>query len=174
MQRYTIFFLIVNAVHVSGGFSVHHQELKNCTHSIWYMSSLLVATASSSSKLASHIPDVVCTDFELLMMGGETTWNMYSSDNKKEYCITLHLVAYTWKNTLTMHGPMNFKLIWLDCYFVVINDDNDNNNNNNNNNELFIYMLIRSQMVNYVGTIRKTRTKKYSLHHYVVCLMSGP
>jgi hypothetical protein len=35
MQRYTIFFIIVNVLHVSGGFSAHHQ-LKNCTHSIWY------------------------------------------------------------------------------------------------------------------------------------------
>jgi hypothetical protein len=30
-------------------------------------------------------------------MGGETAWNMYSIDNNKEYCITLHLVGYTWK-----------------------------------------------------------------------------
>jgi len=36
----------VNALHVSGGFSAHHQELKNCTHSIGYMSSLLAVTAS--------------------------------------------------------------------------------------------------------------------------------
>jgi hypothetical protein len=45
MQRYTISFVSVNAVHVSGGFSAHHQELKiqNCTR-IWYMSSLLAAT----------------------------------------------------------------------------------------------------------------------------------
>jgi hypothetical protein len=28
MQRYTIFFIMVNALHVSGGFSAHHQELK--------------------------------------------------------------------------------------------------------------------------------------------------
>jgi len=33
MQRYTIFFITVNALHVLGGFSAHHQELKNCTHS---------------------------------------------------------------------------------------------------------------------------------------------
>ena len=45
-QRYTIFFITVNALHFSGGFSAHHQELKNCTHSIGYMSSLLAATAS--------------------------------------------------------------------------------------------------------------------------------
>jgi hypothetical protein len=34
------------SIHVSGGFFAHHQELKNCTHSIGYMSSLLAATAS--------------------------------------------------------------------------------------------------------------------------------
>jgi hypothetical protein len=28
MQRYTVFFITVNALHVSGGFSAHHQELK--------------------------------------------------------------------------------------------------------------------------------------------------
>jgi len=31
MQRYTIFFIIVSAVHVLSGFSAHHQELKNCS-----------------------------------------------------------------------------------------------------------------------------------------------
>jgi len=80
MQRYTIFFIIVNALHVSGGFSAHHQELKNCTHN-GYMPNLLAATASvgklelthasGSSKQAWLIPDV-CIVFELLMMGGET------------------------------------------------------------------------------------------------------
>jgi len=57
MQHYTIFFITVNALPVSGGFSTHHQELKNCTH---------------SSKQAWHIPDAVFTIFELLMMDGET------------------------------------------------------------------------------------------------------
>jgi len=37
-----------------------------------YVPSLLAATASNSSKQALHIPDVACTVFELLMMGGET------------------------------------------------------------------------------------------------------
>jgi hypothetical protein len=72
MQRYTIFFIAVSALHVSGGFSAHHKEIKikNCRHKIWYVLSLLAATAS--------IPDVVCTvlNFELLMMGGETARNM--------------------------------------------------------------------------------------------------
>jgi len=52
MQRYTVFFITVNALHVSGSFSTHHQELKNCAHSIWYMSSLLATTTSGSSKQA--------------------------------------------------------------------------------------------------------------------------
>ena len=82
MQRYIIFFVIVNAVHVSGGFCAHHQELKNFKNSIGYMSSLLAAAASvgeleithasDSSKRAWHILDAVCTVFELLMMGEET------------------------------------------------------------------------------------------------------
>ena len=59
MQSYTIFFIIVNALHVSDGFFAHHHEFKNCTHSIWYMSSLLAATASGNSKQTSHIPDAV-------------------------------------------------------------------------------------------------------------------
>jgi hypothetical protein len=52
---------------------------------------------------------VYCFEFELLMMGGETAQNMYSTDSNKEYCKALHLVGYTWKNTLMMHGPMNVK-----------------------------------------------------------------
>jgi len=52
MQPFMIFFIIVYAPHVSGGLSAHHQELKNCTHSIWYVPGLLAATASGSSKQA--------------------------------------------------------------------------------------------------------------------------
>jgi hypothetical protein len=42
MQRYTILFITVDALHVSGGFSAHHQELKDCTYSIWYVLGLLL------------------------------------------------------------------------------------------------------------------------------------
>jgi hypothetical protein len=51
MQRYAIFFITVSALHISGGFSAHHQELKNCTQSM-KLSSLLAAIASGSSKQA--------------------------------------------------------------------------------------------------------------------------
>jgi hypothetical protein len=75
MQRYTIFFIIVDAVHISGFFSAHHQELKNCTHSIWYVPGFLAGIASGSSKQAWHVPDAVCSVFELLMMGEKTARN---------------------------------------------------------------------------------------------------
>jgi hypothetical protein len=46
VQRNTIFFIVVKALHVSGDFPAHHQELKNCKCSIWYLLSLIAATAS--------------------------------------------------------------------------------------------------------------------------------
>ena len=45
-QDATLIIFFKSALHVSGGFSVHHQELKNCTHSIGYVPGLLAATAS--------------------------------------------------------------------------------------------------------------------------------
>jgi hypothetical protein len=45
------------------------------------------------SSQTVHTASGICTVFQLLMMGGETSWNMYSSDSNKECCITLHLVG---------------------------------------------------------------------------------
>jgi hypothetical protein len=95
VQHFIIFFINVYTLHVSGGFSAHHQEFKNCTHSIWYVPGLLAATASGSSTQAWHIPDAVCIVLELLMMGGEAARNMYSIDSSKEYYKMLHLVGCT-------------------------------------------------------------------------------
>jgi hypothetical protein len=50
MQRYTIFFIIVDALHVSDGFSAHHQELKNFTHSIWYVPGLQAAASLARTR----------------------------------------------------------------------------------------------------------------------------
>jgi len=36
MQRYTIFFITVSALNVSGGFSAHHQELKKLYNILYY------------------------------------------------------------------------------------------------------------------------------------------
>jgi hypothetical protein len=67
MQRNTIFLIAVKALRVSGGFPAHHQELKNRTYSIWYLLSLVAATASGSSF-----------------------------DSDKEYCVALHLICYNY------------------------------------------------------------------------------
>jgi len=37
---------IVSALHVSSGFSAHHQQLKNCTCSIGHLSNLYAVTTS--------------------------------------------------------------------------------------------------------------------------------
>jgi hypothetical protein len=37
LQRYAIFFIAVEAIHVSGGFSAHHQEVKHYTQHLVYV-----------------------------------------------------------------------------------------------------------------------------------------
>jgi len=74
----------------------NHFSLPSFLLHVWcFLPGLLAVTANGSSKQAWHIPDVVCTVLEFLMMGGETARNMYSIDNNEEYCITLHLVGCT-------------------------------------------------------------------------------
>jgi hypothetical protein len=72
MQRYTIFFITVNALHISGGFSAHHQKLKTVhTTSGICQACLLLPVAEAASKLDIYTRCCVYS-FELLMMGGET------------------------------------------------------------------------------------------------------
>jgi hypothetical protein len=53
MQRCTIFFITVNALHVAGGFSAHHQELKTVhTASGICKACLLPPLAAAASKQA--------------------------------------------------------------------------------------------------------------------------
>jgi len=62
MQRYTIFFITVSALHVSGGFSAHHQELKTVhTASGICQACLLLPLAVSASKL--DIYPMLCVQF---------------------------------------------------------------------------------------------------------------
>jgi hypothetical protein len=64
MQCYTLIFIVVSAVHVAGGFSAHHQELKTVHKALVY-----VKFASGS------IYQMLCVqflNFEFLMMSGET------------------------------------------------------------------------------------------------------
>jgi hypothetical protein len=57
MQRYTIFFITLNTLQVSGGFSAHHQELKTVdTASAIYQACLLAATADDGRR--NHLKHV--------------------------------------------------------------------------------------------------------------------
>jgi hypothetical protein len=76
MQHYTIFFIAVNAVPVSGGFSAHHQELKTLhTASGVCQACLLLLLVWVSWNLPTLVVAASKLDiyqsFELLMMGGE-------------------------------------------------------------------------------------------------------
>ena len=64
MQRYTVFFIAVEALHVSAGFSAHHQELKLYTQNLVY-----VTLAVAASKL--DIYQILCVQFEPLMIDGK-------------------------------------------------------------------------------------------------------
>jgi len=61
MQRYTTVFITINALHVSGGSSAHHQELKTVY--------CFLPQAVRSSKSSTNTRCCVYS-FELLMMGG--------------------------------------------------------------------------------------------------------
>ena len=80
MQRYTIVFVTIISLHVSGGSSAHHQELKT----VYTASGICRAFTASyrlreqavRSRKSSTNTRCCVYSFELLMMGGGTAWNM--------------------------------------------------------------------------------------------------
>jgi hypothetical protein len=65
MQRYTIFFIAVDALRVSGGFSAHHQELKLYTHAVSGFLTLCMlpyVAQTKSGRLCS--PLLVCATYD--------------------------------------------------------------------------------------------------------------
>jgi len=62
MQRYTVFFIAASALHISGGFSTNHQELKTVhTASDICQVCLLLPLAVAASKL--DIYQMLCVQF---------------------------------------------------------------------------------------------------------------
>ena len=62
MQRYTVFFIIVNALHVSGGFSAHHQELKTVNTAFGMCHAcLLLPLAVAAGKYGTY--QMLCVQF---------------------------------------------------------------------------------------------------------------
>jgi hypothetical protein len=65
MQRYPMVFITIYALHVSGGSSAHHQELKTV-----YTASGICRAFSASDRYREL--ELSIYSFELLMMGGGT------------------------------------------------------------------------------------------------------
>jgi hypothetical protein len=69
MQRYTMFFIVIGAVHVSSGFSAHHQELKNCICSIGTCKTCVLLPLAWLSRNYAVICFLICTinDYSLFL-----------------------------------------------------------------------------------------------------------
>ena len=83
MQRYTMVFITINALHVSRGSSAHHQELKTVYTASGTVEFFLLLTSivgeleltiHDSGKNKKNLDSTRCCvySFELLMMGGGT------------------------------------------------------------------------------------------------------
>jgi len=75
-----MFFIFINAVHVSGGLSANHQEIIKLHVQSWVLS-CFPAVYRWCGWVGTQF-------YKLLIMGGKTARNMYSSDNNKEHCIS--------------------------------------------------------------------------------------
>ena len=76
MQRYTMVFITINALHVSGGSSARHQELKSVYKASGicraFSASYRLLTQAVRSRKSSTNTRCFVYRFELLMMGGGT------------------------------------------------------------------------------------------------------
>ena len=79
MRRYTIFFIVVSALHVLSGFSAHLSGAQHLYMQHWVLVKHVWCDHyhdSSCTKQVSLVPDAACTGFELLMMSGKTAQNV--------------------------------------------------------------------------------------------------
>ena len=84
---YIMFFIIINALHVSGGPSAHHQEPIKLYVQPWVLSCFPAvycwcggfgcnpSTPAVDSRKAWQYPRLHIQFYKLLMMGGKTAWN---------------------------------------------------------------------------------------------------
>ena len=101
--NYTMFFINISALHVSGGFSAYHQELIKLYVQPWVLSCFPAVYRwcgwepnhiSGRQQDGMTIPKDAHTFYKLLMMGGKTARNMYSADNNNKTLYKLHLVDF--------------------------------------------------------------------------------
>jgi len=123
-------FIILTFIYSStcfGRSSAHHQELDDCSSSLWfYLRIVVIVVLCLWSGRLQHgyhhdtkvKPEAATAVIELLMMGGrtpETCWAVNKrQDNKLENCC-IWLVIYL--NCTVMHGLTNLKFcctVWVD------------------------------------------------------------
>jgi hypothetical protein len=109
MQRYTMFFIVVSALHVSSGLSAHHQELKNCICSIGTCHTCVLRR--KQFRLNTQVWQVPMLHIQFLSSWWwaerplETFRALTTIKNIVYRCISLVVL----KNTLAMRGSMNVK-----------------------------------------------------------------
>jgi len=115
-QDATVFqFIILTFMYSSTCFGrphAHHQELNDCSSSLWFYLRIVVTAVLCSWSGYHHDtkvkPEAATAVIELLIMGGrtpETCWAVHKhQDNKLENCCIL-LVIYL--NCTMMHGLTN-------------------------------------------------------------------
>ena len=92
-----MFFIIISALHVLGGFITHHQELIKLYVQPWVLSCFPAVyrwcgwVGTVQRKLNQR--DATYTMFFIIISAlhvscGKTDRNMYSADNNKEHCIS--------------------------------------------------------------------------------------
>jgi hypothetical protein len=70
-----MFFIIISALHVSGGFSAHHRELIKLYVQPWVLScfpAVYPTTPAADSRKAWQYPRLHVQFYKLPMMGGKT------------------------------------------------------------------------------------------------------
>ena len=97
MQCYTIFFITVNALRVSGGFSAHHQELKTVQTAIGICQAcLLLPPAVAASNINCDWTVVIAVIYDYCV------------------CITREVIAvYTYPHAFSYDGGYQLSKAWL-------------------------------------------------------------
>jgi hypothetical protein len=108
-------FIILTFIYSStcfGRFPAHHQELNDCSGSLWFYLRVVVIAVLCSWSARSR-PEAATAVIELLTMGGktpETCWAVNKRQNNKLEICCIWLVIYL--NWTMMHGLTNPKKSW--------------------------------------------------------------
>jgi len=108
MQRYITFFITVNALHVSGGSSAHHQELKT------------VHTASGICQACLLLPHLLC--ISLVILKNTLTMHNHVNIKYRKYVTTrdwedelMNIQRFRRMSGLILicHGILRGRIDWL-------------------------------------------------------------